>query len=194
MRQDISKKLIHFVRGETFESAFETILRIVEEGVLRGGTNAIRGDLPCVCFTEAPLAELAQGFIDLFGGSDYTLFGFMTDKSWIHSLGGRHVIYQPNYERNLLDDKVKWRHVRYEPNADPPIDWTWQREWRLQTAELPISPEHFALLAPDRAWADRIANAIRESRYQMYSQIMDELLATQYAELECWQVTTFSDD
>ena len=54
-------------------------------------------------------------------------------------------------EYALLPDALKWRHVRYEPNGIPPIDFTWEREWRLNTDQLAVDPQHCTLIVPDKA-------------------------------------------
>jgi hypothetical protein len=60
-RFDISKGLIHFVRrGESPWDAFSILRTIICERRFLGGNNMIRGNYPCVCFTEAPLEAFAD--------------------------------------------------------------------------------------------------------------------------------------
>lgn len=128
-RPDISEKVIHFTRGATYDDALTMLLTIVSEGRLLGGAGMIRGGYKCVCFTEAPLPAIAGGFVNPESFSRYSPFGLMFDKSWLYANGGRPVIYQPDTDFNALPEDMRWRHVRYEPLAVPPIDFTWEREW-----------------------------------------------------------------
>ena len=53
MRPDVSEKLIHFTKGESWDHAFGTLLSILTEGVIRGDREMIKGGYDCVCFTES---------------------------------------------------------------------------------------------------------------------------------------------
>ncbi len=105
--------------------------------------------------------------------------------------GGRPVIYQPDDEYDVLPDSHKWRHVCYEPNADPVIDFTWEREWRLPVGELSFDPSVAAILVPDRDWAQAliIEHEVQEDTTVLQdSQIMDEELAMQYRDSFDWLI------
>lgn len=130
-RPDLSNKLIHFTRGETYDGAFARLRAIMADCRLIGGIRMIRGGYTCVCFTEAPLPALARGFVNTTLFSRYSPFGIMFDKTWVYARGGRPVIYQPESDFNALPEDMRWRHVRYEPIADNPIDFSWEREWRI---------------------------------------------------------------
>ena len=69
--------------------------------------------------------------------------------------GGRPVIYQPAVERELLHPSVRFRHVTYDPVDPAQRDVTFEREWRLPAAELPLDPFAMTLVVPTRAWAYR---------------------------------------
>jgi len=146
-RDDISKNLVHWTKGLTYDDAFSILRQIVFEGRLLGGTGFIRDGSRCVCFTEAPEAQ----FHRVLGR--YKPFGIRVSKAWLFAQGGRPVIYQSHEEYELLQPEVRWRHVRYEPNQTPPIDFSWEREWRIQTPELAISPEHVVIILPGEKWA-----------------------------------------
>src|SRR5438128_7603174 len=70
--------------------------------------------------------------------------------------GGRPVIYQPDEEFLSLPDQMRWRHVRYEPTADPPIDFSWEREWRIKTDILSISPQVVRIVLPTDEWFQQL--------------------------------------
>jgi hypothetical protein len=74
----------------------------------------------------------------------------MIEKKWLFTRGGRPVIYQSDTEFELLHEDQRFRHVRYEPDAD--VDFTWEREWRIRTNELSLDPKVATLIVPTRAW------------------------------------------
>lgn len=155
IRDDLSSKLIHLVRGDTNEEAFGVFNSILKERKFRVGNGFILGGFNCVCFSETPISKL--GYIlsnPMAHGIRYKPFGFMIDKSWLFENGGRPVIYQPQNEFYDLPDDLKYRHVTYEPNNPAgPIDFTWEREWRIRTDELPFTPEDVTIIYPKRTWA-----------------------------------------
>ena len=156
IRDDLSDKLIHLVRGDTVDEAFRKFINILKEGVLRGGDGYIRGSYKCVCFTETPLAKLGH----VFASPDlkdmrYRPFGIMVDKNYAFEKGARPVIYQPEDDYTKLDEEIRYRHVRFEPtNPAYPIDLTWEREWRIKTEALPLPAETTTAVVPNRKWRD----------------------------------------
>jgi hypothetical protein len=82
-------------------------------------------------------------------GVRYKPFGVMVGKEWLFEQGGRPVIYQPASEFELLHERQRFRHVRYEP---PTVDFTWEREWRVETDRLELDPARVSLVVPDRKW------------------------------------------
>jgi len=146
-RVDISKHLVHWTKGQTYKDAFIALRNIVSEQRLLGGNGCIRGGFNCVCFTEAPEAAFHQ----ILGR--YKHFGIRVSKAWLFAQGGRPVIYQRGEEYDLLPDEIKWRHVRYEPDANPPFDFSWEREWRVKCDELFLPPEEITIILPNEDWA-----------------------------------------
>lgn len=190
-REDISDKLVHFTKGETFEAAFANLYKIISEGRLIGGDGFVKGGYKCVCFSEAPLAALEHGLLNSSAYSRYSPFGVMFEKKWIFEKGGRPVIYQPGSEYDALPESHKWRHVRYDPCTETPTDFTWEREWRIQTEELKFSPSNASVVVPDRDWAECLIaehDSQQEFKILQYSQIMDEALAEQYRETFDWLI------
>ena len=149
-RNDISKHLVHWVKADTEVEAFETLLEIVYDWSLLGNIGHIRGEYNCVCFSEAPV----KSFHGIEGR--YKPFGVLLSKEFVYASGGRPVIYQSDNEYELLPESHRWRHVRYEPLANPPIDFTWEREWRVQTDEFHLPPEEVIVLVPNQSWIDEI--------------------------------------
>ena len=190
-RPDISDKLIHFTKGETYEAALNKLLLIVGEERLRGGSGMIKGGYRCVCFTEAPLPAVADDFLNSGSFTRYSPFGLMFDKSWVHARGGRQVIYQPDSEFEQLPEQTRWRHVRYEPAATPPIDFSWEREWRIQVDELAFLPSEAVLVVPNLEW-ENFVFGIWESQQQleaeMYSTILEAATIEQMYPPCTWRI------
>lgn len=194
-RPDISDKLVHFTSGASEEEAFANLCSIIQDRAIRGSDGMIKGGYRCVCFTEAPLAALGRGLVNLSDFSRYRPFGVIYDKSHVYRQGGRPVIYQADEEFFALPDELRWRHMRYEPivipPAERPTDFTWEREWRVQCDSLPALPHLAGLVLPTHAWANRLLQSHDEQQDHLvyeYSQIMDLHLAEQYRRLFPWRL------
>ena len=190
-RRDISDKLIHFTKGENYEEAFRRLQSILKEGRILGTNAKIKGCYHCVCFTEAPLTSLPGGLVNPTMYTRYTPFGVQIEKRWIFEHGGRPVIYQTDEEFDQLPEHLRWRHARYEPNREQPIDFTWEREWRIQCTSLGIDPSYAELVVPGEDWAQRMIDehdVEQEFQVQEYSMMLDESLAELYREDFPWTV------
>jgi len=189
----MSNKLIHFTRGASEDEAFSTLMKIMREKRLLGGTRFIRGTYRCVCFTEAPLPSFCEAFIDKNANFRYSPFGIMFDKTWVYSQGGRPVIYEHDSEFNLLDESIRWRHVRYEPSDAYPIDFSWEREWRIHCDELFFTPADAIVVLPTSNHAEYLHELYEEEQrynFQIYSTIFSEDIALQYLEDFQWRIVT----
>jgi hypothetical protein len=187
----MSNQLIHFTKGTTDEEAFRRLQSIIDRRAVIGHSDKIKARYPCVCLTEAPLQAMVDGFRNLSGRTEYRLFGVMFGKAWLYARGGRPVIYEPDSEYALLPESHQWRHVRYEPTAAVPIDFTWEREWRIRGPELNFEPSDAAIVVPSSAWRDRLVREFDQQQdYQVesYSTIMDIELAEQYREDFAWRL------
>ncbi len=152
IRDDISDKLIHLTRGDTDQIAADTFLLILEKRNLRGGAGCIKDGYECVCFSEAPISQLSRILaMPSPHGMRYKPFGIMVNKDWLFERGGRPAIYQPDSEFELLTESQRYRHVTYEPGS---VHFTWEREWRILTRELPLEPEQTTVVVPTREWED----------------------------------------
>ena len=194
MRPDMSDKLIHWTRGADSD-ACGNLLSIMQDRRVRGNNASIRSGENCVCMSEAPLAILPNGFVSPDTYSKYSPFGVMFDKTTVYDNGGRHVIYQSEHEFGALPHGLQWRHMRYEPTANPPIDFTWEREWRVRCDGFEVVPWTAVLVVPDHYWVDVLV-AKHEHDQDMqelqYAQILDELIAAQYRDDFPWRVATLS--
>lgn len=161
-RPDHSDSVVHFTGGDSMEQALDTLATILLESRLLGGTGYIRGPYRCVCFTEAPLGALIGRLNPGRAHVRYKPFGVMFRKEWLFDHGGRHVIYGPSSEFDDLPEKFKFRHVRYDPAAD--VDFSWEREWRIETDELQFGHQDVVAVVPDRLWADQLAQVLWEGQ------------------------------
>jgi hypothetical protein len=189
-RDDIANDVIHFTKGDSPAEAFDVLSRIVAERRLLGGTGFIKGNYTCVCFTEAPLAHLTYVFSRTAAERlRYMPFGILLPKKWLFDRGGRPVIYQPESEFTELPETLRYRYVRYEPTGTPPIDFCWEREWRVRTEELKLDPTLATIVLPSQEYLDELMRQHtrdQDRQVEMHSLVLDELLAEQMREPFLW--------
>lgn len=143
--------LIHFTRASTERSALDSLVAILREGVIRGGSRMVRGGGPVVCLFDAPVAELAA-MVSHRTRRRYEPFGIAVDKRYAFRMGARPVIYLPWREaRELLPADQLWRVVSLDMVRTPPIDWSFEREWRIR-GDLALEPERVVALV--EGWRD----------------------------------------
>lgn len=170
IRDDLSNKLIHLIRGETVDEAFGKFQSILNEGKLRGGTGYIKGGYRCICFTETPISKLGYVLANPdVANMRYRPMGIMLDKKWVFEQGGRPVIYQPTSDYEKLPEELRYRHVCLElDRPGTPVDLTWEREWRLHKDELPLPIESTTVILPARYWRDVLVEShIRDIQGQV---------------------------
>jgi len=190
-RFDISDKLIHFTRGERADDAFVRLRSIIRDGRILGSNRMIRGGYRCVCFTEAPLAAFAEDFISQFPFTRYSQFGLMFEKRWVYERGGRPAIYQPDDDFCRLPEELRWRHVRFEPVADPVVDFTWEREWRIPCGDLPFTPADAVIVVPSAHWEDalqRLHDTDQDVLVDIYAQVIDQQIAELWRDTFRWRI------
>jgi hypothetical protein len=191
-RPDIAPNLLHLVSGETRSAAFAALRTVVAERQLRGSDAHSPGGYRCVSFTEAPVKHLR----DVYRWSterDARLqpCGVLLGKDYLYALGGRPVIYQPDAEYAQLPEPLRYRHASYDPLADPPIDFTWQREWRLHADVLALEPERCCIVVAseeDRATLFTAHAEQEELRLEGLVSAVGRSLAGQFAESFPWPV------
>jgi hypothetical protein len=147
LRSDLSEWLVHFTKGPKGhpEAKLRSIL----------GEKAIRSwqQPPVVCFTEAPLGQFTILFDKLLSRYDDPMlapYGIAVRKQWLFLQGGRPAIYGLPKERDDLPQGMRWRHV----TLSPACDFTWMREWRINTDYLELDPKDTLVVLPndDAAW------------------------------------------
>ena len=191
-RSDISPFLIHFTKPLDQEEAFQKLQKIISDEKLIGCGNWIKGLHPCICFTEAPVGSIGGKLCNQFGELRYSSFGIRVTKRWLMDQGGRPVIYQPDCEYSMLPESHRWRHVRYEVgNVPKEIDFTWEREWRIQCDKLPFDPQVAQIVVPSEEWKERLLHTHlgrQESLVMDYGQICGHVLAEHYRSPFPWQI------
>ena len=191
-RPDVASNLIHLLRGDTRSDAFDLLRIIIAERCLTGDSRAVRDGSRCVSFAEAPIRQLREVF--RWGAErDAQLqpYGVLLGKDYLFALGGRPVIYQPDAEYDQLPVALRYRHVRYDPLTVPPIDFTWEREWRLRADDLQLEPERCCIVVASEA--DRAALFTEhaeheELRLEALGPAVGGTLADQFAESFLWPV------
>jgi len=171
IRRDLGDLLFHFTR-EVSEpghpnpfhcvvtaSAFEVLRKILRERQLLGGLGYIKGTTPCVCFSEAPIAELVNLFRLASSSLRYRPYGVAVQRSWLFNQGGRPAIYQPAADYERLDPSIQWRHSTFEP---PYKDFTWEREWRIARDRLVLEPQNTLVVVPSSAESQLLAAEFNE--------------------------------
>lgn len=197
-RPDITDSLVHYIRGANLDEAFDVLRTILSEQCLRCGTGYIRGGHCCVCFSEAPFRYLGYAIAEGYRAErPYQPFGIMVKKDWLFAQGGRPVVYQLENQYTELPDSHRWRHVRYDPCANPPVDFTWEREWRIRVDELPIDPSVAEVVLPSGSFLDMLhyEHAREQDHHEyVYRQIFDRLTAWQMRTGFPWTVHTLAPD
>jgi hypothetical protein len=160
IRDDLSSRHVHLTKGTPDEAA-ASFCSILKDKKLRDFKGQEEDGCHRICFSEAPLSKLGQLIASAHSGFTYQYFGITLEKQWLFERGGRPVVYQPARERDLLHASARYRHVTYDP-ADPgQRDVTFEREWRIPVAELPLDPVAMTLVVPTRAWAYRARDGRR---------------------------------
>ncbi|HEX4209750.1 MAG TPA: hypothetical protein VHY56_05120 [Candidatus Binataceae bacterium] len=123
--------LTHFTRASITASALDNLMTILSEGRIRGGSRMVLGGQPVVCFCDAPLAELRHMLVRA-NRRRYEPFGLAVDRRFAFQAGARPALYMSTDEaEQIIDAEEMWRVVTLDLERDPPVDWTYEREWRL---------------------------------------------------------------
>ena len=182
-------------------SALNVLLKIIMDGhirstwAIRSGRPTIYGPRAAVCFTEMPLyafLEYATQRKDEFVSS----YAIGVLKHELFAAGGRPVIYglsgkHVEQRRGLSPNKVwprkldvscgigeseQYRYVAMSTDANRPIDWSHEREWRwvdhgdecscpglpIWLSDEPISFSQIFVVVPDSADEAAVLNQLQE--------------------------------
>ncbi|PZO31007.1 MAG: hypothetical protein DCF13_02150 [Flavobacteriaceae bacterium] len=170
MRPDLSKKLIHFTKGNNDDEAFENLFsilihRCIFSTKMKNSQNSI------VCLTETPLNVIIDhGFVNYTDYTIYNKFGIMFDKKDIYDVfNGRPALYLEKDCINKLDEDIKWRCTLFEPKFNDNyktgnIDFSWEREWRVKD-DIDLNEfeiDDYIVLVPNEDYKKRLEKKIDE--------------------------------
>ena len=167
VRRDLGRLLFHFTRKpkEDFvsvempyggvrswpASAGAVLRKILHQGALTGTSRWSAGG-PCVCFTEAPIEEFNALFsLNAIASQEhekprYEPYGIAVSKEWLFERGGRPVIYDTCEIGARLHESDRYRLVEYDFKKQ--VDYTWEREWRIQIERLVLDPAETLVIVP----------------------------------------------
>jgi hypothetical protein len=124
--------LAHFTRASGKASALDNLARILEDKLVRGSTRMIIGGHRAVCLFDTPPHALGH-LLTRENRRRYEPFGIAVDKRYAFAMGARPVIYMPSAEAAaILNQDEMWRVMSIDLTRNPPIDWTFEREWRVR--------------------------------------------------------------
>jgi len=162
----------------TLESAYSVLLQILHEGRLIGTFNYIKSGENCVCFTEAPIVEFGSVFsLNKIASSKeerprYEPYGVAVTKEWLFEQGGRPVIYDHPTACDKFPDDLKYRFIPYNPQEG--IDCTYEREWRIKTDNLQLSPRNTLVIVPTADEAFEMVYQFADFYPDAYDDVHDE--------------------
>lgn len=143
--------LTHFTRAAGIKSALDNLETILREGIIHGASRLIRGKRPVVCLFDATIGELG-GLLVRANRRRYEPFGVALDKRYAFAMGARPVLYVPWREAQLiLAEEEWWRVGAIDLEHNPPIDWSFEHEWRI-TGDLRLPAR--AAVALVETWRD----------------------------------------
>ena len=162
-KEDVSQYVIHLTRQhEKGLSPFETLVKILKDRALLGGTGHIMEGKTAICFTESTLDALNKVFKSGQARHRYRPFGIMIAKYLAFGWDALPVIYQPKADYCLLDTSKRFLHVTYQLNSSDNADFTWEREWRMPRDRLPLTRGLVHVLVPTHAVKDRVLSLLTE--------------------------------
>jgi hypothetical protein len=142
--------LTHFTRRSADGDAMDNLIAILRSGLIRGSTRMVRTKRDVVCMFDASLSELNR-LLEPDNRRRYEPFGIAMDKRYAFAMGARPVIYLPWPEAcRMLNEEELWRVVAIDLEPTPPVDWTFEREWRI-TEQLKLPSGAVALV---ETWDD----------------------------------------
>jgi hypothetical protein len=147
--------LTHFTRASATASAFDNLVAILTDRRIIGGLRMVRGGQPVVCFCDAPLGELRRLLVRS-NRRRYEPFGLAVERRYAFDFGARPAVYMPAAEaERIIDGEEMWRVVVFDLEREPPIDWTFEREWRL-AGDLPLPANGAVALVENWKDADEL--------------------------------------
>ena len=138
-------------------SAFDTLRRILNDGIIRGSDKWVRGDWPVISFTESTPAEVRplHRYMHHLVRWDFEPYSIRIRRTAALSHGAMQVAYidNPGYWRGLPQDKLWWFQPKLEGR-----DIALEKEWRFKGNLLlkDFAPSDIRLLVPTNAEAETL--------------------------------------
>ena len=146
-RTDLSTQVVHLTREQTTDAkkgTVEVLFDIVDQQRLIASPVQqafIVGDIPAVCFQDAPLVAICQNVFyeqkykeqNEKAKVRYRAVGIAFPKDYAYGKGARPVVYdQTQAAKEYLPSHQWWRIVNFDlGDENNIIDWTHEREWRV---------------------------------------------------------------
>jgi hypothetical protein len=111
-------------------SGFHTLMRILDERLIRASAKLTRGSSHLVSFTECLPAELRKLILWRKGLIRWTFepYGVAIAKDCLVELGAKHVIYG---DEKRYADLSEQEQFLFQLQMDSGTDWSVEKEWRI---------------------------------------------------------------
>lgn len=162
---DYSEDVFHWIKTDydgkdnkkADELAFEIMKKIVIDGYLNASGKDTFRNLESVCFTESPL--------EVKGISHHAILSLdllLVNHLFLAWVAG--TLYINLKMRLISPEGLHWRHVTYDPNDKDKVkrdgvNFTWEREWRLNCKQLHIRNAH-SVIVPNAFFADELSQCL----------------------------------
>lgn len=173
-RIDLTLRLTHLTNGVSDKKAFETLINILSNKKLIGGTGYVNCGKknPVVCFQEVPIYAVAESleFEKKIGTgrSRYRGFGIRTTKAHVYNKGGRPILYGNKDELMTLlkDENEFWRigSVSYKAKSgdDEIVSFLHEREWRIK-GDFKFEYKDIEIILPDNKYYKKFMKYCHEN-------------------------------
>jgi hypothetical protein len=113
-------------------SALETLIRILQEGLVRAGSKMVRCNADVISWSSHPPGELFEMRKWNRGLARWTVepYGIAVRRDILRSLGAKPAIYGSDKSYFLLAESEKYRFQLSD--SGPSVSWRHEREWRLR--------------------------------------------------------------
>lgn len=177
LRSDMTTRATHLTKGVNDEAAFDILWSILKEKKLCAGSGFVVGTQKVCCFQDVPLISIAENLryeqdisVDQVR---FSPFGIRMNKRVLYLKGGRPVIYGKTGEiKKVLPKKEHWRIVKLDLNdRDNMIDWTHEREWRVQNDLLFEYDEIEIIVKNSEYYRKLVQRCLSENCLEMLEQV-----------------------